>query len=106
MKTCYISGVGRMHGRSHTHHRGVAGGRWKKRAQKTARTFEPNLQKVLIFEDGLVKRVNLATKVIKRVKFDIARGTRPKVEIIKLMPEARRRKILDADRELNAAKTA
>jgi large subunit ribosomal protein L28 len=106
MKKCYISGVGRMFGRSHTHHRGVAGGRWKKRAQKTNRTFEPNLQKVLIYEGGEVKRVNLATKVIKRVKFDIARGTRPKVEIIKLMPETRRRKILDADKASIAARAS
>jgi len=96
MNKCYISGVGKMFGRSHTHHPGVAGGRWKKRAQKTARIFAPNLQKVLIYEDGQVKRVNLQTKVVKRVRFDIANGKRPKVEIIKFMPEARKRKILDA----------
>ncbi len=96
MKKCYISGVGKMFGRSHTHHRGVAGGRWKKRAQKTARIFEPNLQKVLIYEDGELKRVNLQTKVIKRVRFDIAKGRRPKVEIVTYMPEARKKKVLEA----------
>ncbi len=96
MKKCYISGVGKMYGRSHTHHRGVAGGRWKKRAQKTARIFEPNLQKVLIYEDGELKRVNLAAKVIKRVRFDIAQGRRPKVEIVTYMPEARKKKVLEA----------
>lgn len=94
MKKCYISGVTKMFGRSHTHHRGVAGGRWKKRAPKTQRIFEPNLQKVLIFEEGELKRVNLATKVIKRVKYDIANGKRPKVEIVKFMPASRKEKVM------------
>lgn len=31
-------------GVTHTHGRGVAGKRWKKRAQSTKRTFKPNLQ--------------------------------------------------------------
>lgn len=68
-----------MYGRTHTHHRGVAGGRWKKRAQKVNRVFKPNLQTVRIIEDGMVKRVRLATKVIKRVKKDIADGKKPKI---------------------------
>ncbi|MCX7996661.1 MAG: hypothetical protein N2691_02765 [Patescibacteria group bacterium] len=96
MKRCYVTGVGRMYGRSHTHHRGVAGGRWKKRAQKTQRIFKPNLQRVLIWEDGVLKNVYVTTKVIKRVKFDLANGKRPKIEIVKLMPEARRQKVMAA----------
>lgn len=32
-------------GSSQTHGRGIAGKRWKKRAQETKRTFEPNIQK-------------------------------------------------------------
>ncbi|MDO8341259.1 MAG: L28 family ribosomal protein [Candidatus Woesebacteria bacterium] len=31
-------------GSSQTHGRGIAGKRWKKRAQETKRTFKPNLQ--------------------------------------------------------------
>lgn len=96
MKKCYVTGVGKMHGRSHTHHRGVAGGRWKKRAQKTPRVFEPNLQRVLIWEDNALKNVYVTTKVIKRVKFDLAHGKRPKIEIVKFMPEARRKKVMQA----------
>ena len=105
MKKCHISGKSKLFVRSHTHHRGVAGGRWKKRAPKTQRIFEPNLQKVLIFEDGELKRVNLATKVIKRVRYDIENGQRPKVEIVKYMPEARKAKVL-AIRDALKAKVA
>ncbi len=43
---CDNCGKGLIHGRQSSHHRGVAGKRWKKRAQVTQRTFKPNLQKV------------------------------------------------------------
>lgn len=64
-------------GRQHTHHRGVAGGRWKKRAPKTAKAFAPNLQKVKIMVGEVIKQVKLCTKCIKRVKKDIADGKKP-----------------------------
>lgn len=69
---CYHCGKGIIIGRSHTHHRGVAGGRWKKKAPKTTRVFRPNLQRVDIIVQGESKRVQLCTKCIKRVKKDIA----------------------------------
>jgi len=74
---CYHCGKGSIMGRSHTHHRGVAGGRWKKRAQKTARIFRPNLQKAEIIEKGKTITVKLCTKCIKRVKKDIRDGVHP-----------------------------
>lgn len=43
---CDNCGKGLVYGRQSSHHRGVAGKRWKKRAQVTLRTFKPNLQKV------------------------------------------------------------
>ena len=61
---CFHCGKGVLFGRSHTHHRGVAGGRWKKRAPKTQRVFEPNLQKVEVMESGKVMRVKLCTKCV------------------------------------------
>lgn len=64
-------------GRSHTHHRGVAGGRWKKRAPKTRRIFRPNLQKVTILEKGKEKQVKLCAKCIKRIKKDLKEGKKP-----------------------------
>lgn len=82
MTGCYHCGKGIIFGRSHTHHRGVAGGRWKKRAQKTQRIFEPNLQKVKILIKGVEMRVKLCTKCIKRVKKDITDGKKPFVTMV------------------------
>lgn len=41
---CDICGKGIVFGRTSSHARGVAGKRWKKRAQKTGRMFKPNIQ--------------------------------------------------------------
>jgi len=78
---CYHCGKGIMFGRSHTHHRGVAGGRWKKRAQKTQRAFRPNLQPVMILEQGKEVRVKLCMKCLKRIKKDIIDGKKPFVQM-------------------------
>lgn len=59
-------------GRQHTHHAGVAGGQWKKRAQTTIRCFKPNLHWVTLPINGVMKRVHACTKCIKRVKFNLA----------------------------------
>ncbi len=64
-------------GRSHTHHRGVAGGRWKKRAVHTSRTFKANLQRVSILLDDTKLQVKLCTKCIKRIKKDVAEEKKP-----------------------------
>jgi ribosomal protein L28 len=74
---CYHCQKGALYGRSHTHHRGVAGGRWKKRAVKTQRIFLPNLQRVEIIEENKTKRVHLCTKCLKRIKYDVRQGTHP-----------------------------
>ncbi|KKW00913.1 hypothetical protein A3H89_04630 [Candidatus Amesbacteria bacterium RIFCSPLOWO2_02_FULL_48_11] len=42
---CDNCGKGTQYGVTHVHRRGVAGGRWKKRAQSTKRMFRPNLHK-------------------------------------------------------------
>jgi len=75
--SCYHCGKTVLFGRRHTHHRGVAGGRWKKRAPKTRRIFRPNLQKVTILENGKEKKVKLCTKCIKRIKKDVKDGKKP-----------------------------
>ncbi len=77
----YVTGKTTQLGRSHTHKPGVAGGRWKKRAQKTQRTFKPNLQSVTIIEDGKKKQVKLSTNTIKRIKKDIVDGKKPVVQL-------------------------
>ena len=58
---CFHCGKGVLFGRSHTHHRGVAGGRWKKRAPKTQKIFEPNLQR----DDAIV--TGKQTKILFKI---------------------------------------
>lgn len=57
-------------GGQHTHHTGVAGGQWKKRAQTTIRSFAPNLHWVSLPMDGVMTRMKLCASCIKRVRFD------------------------------------
>lgn len=66
-----------LYGRSHTHHRGVAGGRWKKRAVKTNRIFKVNLQKVKIILNEVETQVLLCTKCLKRIRKDMIDGKKP-----------------------------
>lgn len=53
-------------GISSRHHRGVAGSQWLKRAQKTKRSFKPNLQWSTI--DGV--RIKVCAKCLKLIKKD------------------------------------
>ena len=80
-------------GRSHTHHRGVAGGRWKKRAPKTQRVFRPNLQVANLIVDGKVKRVKMCVRCMKRVKKDIRDGKKPFVVLASLKPKTEKKKV-------------
>lgn len=79
---CFHCDKGPMYGRSHTHRRGVAGGRWKKRAQKTARIFKPNLQKMSIIEKGVQAQILLCTKCIKRIRKDLLDGKKPFLQLV------------------------
>lgn len=65
---CDNCGKGMVFGRQSSHHRGVAGKRWKKRAQVTLRTFKPNLQKVSVMVNGKSKQMRLCTDCRSRFK--------------------------------------
>jgi len=65
---CDNCGKGRMVGRQHTHHPGVAGGRWKKRAPKTQKIFKPNLHFARVKVNGGLKRLRLCTKCLRLLK--------------------------------------
>jgi len=67
---CDNCGKGTVHGRQSSHGRGVAGKRWKKRAQKTPRTFKPNLQKIAVVINGKRTQMKLCTNCIKRFMKD------------------------------------
>jgi ribosomal protein L28 len=89
---CYHCGKTVLFGRSHTHHRGVAGGRWKKRAPKTRRIFRPNLQKATILEKNKEKKVKLCAKCIKRIKKDLKEGKKPFLTLAtKVLPKKEER---------------
>ena len=65
---CEICGKKTVKGRSQRHGRGVAGRRWKKRAQMTLRRFRPNIQRATFVIQGKEKQMKVCTKCIKRVK--------------------------------------
>lgn len=65
---CDNCGKAVTHGRQSMHGRGVAGKRWKKRAQKTFRMFKPNLQKIAVMVNGKKVQMKLCTGCIKRFR--------------------------------------
>ena len=78
---CYNCGKGVMFGSQHTHHAGVAGGRWKKRAPHTPKLFKPNLHSARIVVAGVAKRVRLCTKCLRKFKSATA-----KIEVTEVAP--------------------
>jgi large subunit ribosomal protein L28 len=93
---CYHCGKTTLFGRSHTHHRGVAGGRWKKRAPKTQRIFKPNLQAVFIIVKGENHRVKLCMKCLKRIKKDMTDGKRPFVQLANIPANLQKEPVVPA----------
>ena len=78
---CDNCGKGVVHGRQSTHGRGVAGKRWKKRAQKTPRTFKPNLQKISVMLNGKKVQMKLCTSCISRfIKDGKIKKAQPRVK--------------------------
>ncbi len=76
---CFHCGKGRMVGKSHKHHPGVAGGRWKKRAPKTQKIFRPNLHWARIRVGNNLQRVRLCTKCLRIAKEAMKSGVKPQV---------------------------
>lgn len=64
MMVCDICGKTAEIGRQGRHHKGVAGGKWKKRAPKTQRVFLPNLHKATI--NGV--SMKLCSKCLRTMK--------------------------------------
>lgn len=65
---CDYCHKGVVAGRTQTHHRGVAGKRWKHRAPMTLRVFKPNLQKASVMVAGKMIQMKLCTSCIKKFK--------------------------------------
>lgn len=65
---CDNCGKGKVYGRQSSHGRGVAGKRWKKRAQTTMRSFKPNLQKIAVMVKGKKVQMRLCSDCISRFR--------------------------------------
>lgn len=70
-RKCELCAKKSVAGGSHVHHRGVAGGQWKRRAQHTKRTIGVNLHWVTMSINGAMVRVKSCAKCIKRAKFNL-----------------------------------
>lgn len=55
------------------HHPGVAGGQWKRRAQRSRKIFKPNLHQAKITVGGTNKKVKLCTKCLRMAKSAISK---------------------------------
>lgn len=65
---CALCGKGKMIGRQHRHHKGVAGGKWIQRAQSTVKVNKPNLHVFNGVLAGQKGKWLLCTKCLRRAK--------------------------------------
>jgi large subunit ribosomal protein L28 len=65
---CDYCSRGVQYGHTLQHRRGVAGGRWKRKAQKVKRSWKPNLHYARILENGILVRRRLCTRCLRRAK--------------------------------------
>lgn len=70
---------GNWHGKRSQHHKGVAGGSWKHRAQKSAKLFKANLKQVKVMLAGTAKRIKLCTDCISLLRKN---GRLPKLNAV------------------------
>lgn len=75
---CDNCGKASQYGETHSHRRGVAGGRWKKRAAHTRKVFKPNLHKWM--------GMKLCTKCLRKLK--ALRAKREEVKETKVVAAA------------------
>ncbi len=67
---CDVCNKHSVAGGSHKHHRGVAGGQWKRRATHTKRTIGINIHWVTVPVNGVMTRFHACASCIKRMRFD------------------------------------
>ena len=66
--SCDHCGKGKLRGQNITHHRGVAGGRWKRKAPKTKKVSKPNLHTTWYLEEGKRVKKRLCTSCLRLFK--------------------------------------
>jgi len=78
-RVCELTGRKTTYGHNMKHRRGSSGGggAWKFRAQKTRRTWEPNLRKTKVIVDEKVETMKISMKAYKALrKYGILHGVR------------------------------
>lgn len=65
---CDFCDKGAKKGQNITHHRGVAGGRWKRKAPKTKKLSQPNLQSAWLKINGVRVKKIVCTSCLRTFK--------------------------------------
>jgi ribosomal protein L28 len=73
-RVCDLSGKRTAYGHNKKHRRGSSGGggRWRFKAPKTNRTWEPNLRKLKVNIDGTSQTIKVSMKMYKRLRKEAA----------------------------------
>ncbi|OGY16690.1 MAG: hypothetical protein A2785_01890 [Candidatus Chisholmbacteria bacterium RIFCSPHIGHO2_01_FULL_49_18] len=85
--SCDNCGKGIQTGRNIRHHRGVAGGRWKRKAPKTARLWYVNLHSVWVVVGGKIVRRQLCTKCLRRAERPLRKKQQSAESTEKMLPQ-------------------
>jgi len=62
---CEYCGKSKMFGRNIRHKHSIA---WERRAPKTSRTFEPNVQKTKLMINGVMRSVRICTRCLRTLQ--------------------------------------
>lgn len=67
---CDLSGKKTAFGGNRKHRRGASGGggAWRFKAQRTSRTWEPNLRSVRVMVEGVPQTIKVSMKAYKKIK--------------------------------------
>jgi len=76
---CALCGKGKMIGRQHRHHKGVAGGKWIQRAQSTVKVNKPNLHVFNGVLAGQKSKWLLCTKCLRKVKSNLLKPIKEEI---------------------------
>lgn len=77
--TCFNCGKGNWMSTRSQHHKGVAGGAWKHKAQKSPKLFKANLHRVKLNIENSIEHVKLCTDCISKLSKDKRLVTRGKI---------------------------
>lgn len=65
---CFNCNKGNWAGRKSQHHKGVAGGSWKHKAQKSNKLFRANLHGLRLMVNDDIQKVKLCTDCISKLR--------------------------------------